>query len=367
MKGSDLYRPSTFEARGSAVPFTTPVLAQARVRKTDRDRLEVLVASIADSNATYVIPWSVVDEMFKLTVHDIYLHRAVSELDAMSPEDIRTAALKTAASGLAGTEAARQARRVQQVDEEDRILVNYLLVVAILRTVGMEFGRAGVIDVTSDSGQKIARAAMAEAAGPLNLSGEALYDRLTALSALLGPVGLPNSPKPGRLREQFDDLKSFQVGITEWSKLDGSDRADLAGFCGETARLTLRLAKEALADLDARVDALGVTLKQWDKAYAGLRAAAARVSWLLDGWQFITALWRQAADGTPNDQYTAVDQIFRVLPMIPSQEMKAEDTEGIRADLMLRKRVQVGEDWRTGEVDIELIERIEAVGALALR
>src|SRR5690348_16611464 len=100
MKAASLYAASTFEERGTAVPFTTPLLAQTRVRKGDRSHLEVLVPNLAASRGTYVIPWKSAPEVITMTVHDRTLHAEILSADGCSPDDIRTAALKVAGTGL---------------------------------------------------------------------------------------------------------------------------------------------------------------------------------------------------------------------------------------------------------------------------
>lgn len=364
MKGSEVYRPSTFEARGTAVPFTTPMLSQARVRRDDRDRLEILVASIADSNSTYVIPWDAIDEMFKLTVHDVYLQKAVKESEGTSPEEIRNAALKAAKTGLAGSEAKRSAKAALRADDDARILINYLLVISMMQTFGGSGLQGGIMDVTSEHGQMMAKEAIASAAQPLGLTPEDLYQRISDIAECMAPIGLANAPAPGRMRSQFDALRRFHSEIGEWAELDPSEKATIGEFIAATAKLTVVMAQEVLQTVDARMAQMEQTMRSWDVSLKAIRSETARLSWLLDGWNFIIVMWEHAAHGSPADQYAAIDQIFRVLPLIPSQEMRGkEQEENIRSDLMMRKRVLAGEDWRTGDMDLDLVERLEAVRA----
>ena len=67
---SDRFWPATFAERGATVPFTTPVLAAARLRSTQPERVEYLIPGLSGSKGTYVIPAKSVPEMFRLTVHD---------------------------------------------------------------------------------------------------------------------------------------------------------------------------------------------------------------------------------------------------------------------------------------------------------
>ena len=83
--------PSTFEERGTIVPFTTPELAQARVRRDARGQLELLVAGFSGGRGIYVFPWYQVPEILRLTLHDQALHAEISHSDATTPDRMRQA------------------------------------------------------------------------------------------------------------------------------------------------------------------------------------------------------------------------------------------------------------------------------------
>ena len=101
--------PSTFEERGAAIPFTTPMFAYARVRKDYRDRLELMVTRFAAVAGVYVVPWPMVPDIAALTTHDVMLYEEVSAKKVLNPYDMRLAALGVAKTGLAGPKAAEAA------------------------------------------------------------------------------------------------------------------------------------------------------------------------------------------------------------------------------------------------------------------
>src|SRR5690349_4436102 len=107
------------------------MLTQTRIRKDERDRLEVLVPSFSSGKGIYVIPWRSVPEMVTMTVHDRYLHELIVKDPVCSPNEVRTAALQVARTGLAGPPAADAARAALREDDEHRTLTNYLLIVRI--------------------------------------------------------------------------------------------------------------------------------------------------------------------------------------------------------------------------------------------
>src|SRR4051812_45815916 len=58
--------PSTFEERGTTIPFTTPELAYCRLRRGSRGSLEVLVNGFSGGRCTYVFPWASIPQVVRL-------------------------------------------------------------------------------------------------------------------------------------------------------------------------------------------------------------------------------------------------------------------------------------------------------------
>jgi hypothetical protein len=91
---------------------------------------------------------------------------------------------------------------------------------------------------------------------------------------------------------------------------------------------------------------------------------ASRLSWLLDGWEFIIGLWCSLADQPVDEQRDGVANLMRVLPLIPRNESEEDEDDGKkRHELFQRKRLQAHIDWRTGKYDVELVSRIEQIKA----
>ena len=80
------YAPSTFDERGTTVPFTTPELAFSRVRRDTRtNHLEVLVTGFSGGRSIYVFPWDGLTSVMRLTLHDRALQAEISLADAITP------------------------------------------------------------------------------------------------------------------------------------------------------------------------------------------------------------------------------------------------------------------------------------------
>lgn len=366
LKGTIEYAPSTFEERGAAVAFTTPLLSQTRVRKGERSRLEVLIPSLSEGLGIYVVPWKAVPDMVPMTMHDRYLHEMIVKEDACSPHEIRRVTMKVARRGLAGPKAAQAARAALDEDEEQRTLTNYLLILAILKAAGMTSPDMLATDLDTDEGQRRTRDLMTRAATSLRLAPSVLYARLSELAEVVAPVGLVQSPKPGRLLRVFNELKGFRDSVEEWAKETYSDASPVASFCAEVAQHTIDIGDGVLKAFHGRIDAMGRLMQHWDGELAEVRGHAIRMSWLLDGWDYVINAWDASLAQDRQQQTLTVHELFRIIPLVPREE-SSRDMNGEAQKLLSvhRRSVRMLEDWRTGRMDLEAIRRIETVKARA--
>lgn len=366
LKGTLEYAPSTFEERGAAVAFTTPLLSQTRVRRGQRSKLEVLIPSLSEGMGIYVVNWKAVPEMVSMTMHDRYLHELIIKEEACSPHEIRRATMKAARRGLAGPKAAQAARRALDEDEEQRTLTNYLLILAILKAAGMSSPEMLTSNLETEEGQKRTRALMARAAASLKLDPSVLYTRLADIAEVVGPVGLAQSPKPGRLLRCLNELKQFRESMENWAHDNPSDSASVATFCAEVAQHTIGIGDAVVGDFHKRIDAMGQLMREWDAQMGQIRMLAGRMSWLLDGWEYITGAWSTAQGESRHQQALTVNEIFRIIPLVPREETNRDlNTEAQKVLNKFRRSVRTLEDWRTGRMDLDAIRRIEAVKARA--
>ena len=360
------FAPSTFEERGTAVSFTTPMLSQTRIRKDDRDRLEILVPSFSAGKGIYVIPWKAVPEMVSMTVHDRCLHRLIVREPVCSPNEVRTASLRVARTGLAGPPAAAAADAALREDENHRTLANYMLIVGILEAVGLDSADILTAGLDTDQGQLLARALMARAAASLKLTPTELFARVEELSDAICPIGLERAPKPGRLRRRVADLSGCRDKMAEWSRTAPEESAPVARFCADVAGLTIDLGREVLGAFNEKLRDIETLLSNWHKEMPHIRNLSIRLAWLLDGWDYVVACWAEAEDKERQEQCEAMEDIFRVLPLVPTREattdMHAEKAKVARTQ---RRTVRPYEDLRTGERDLDMIQRIERVKAKA--
>ena len=297
---------------------------------------------------------------------DRFLHEQIVKTGGCSPHDIRTATLRAARSGLAGPEAVQAARATLAEDEEHRTLTNFLLMVEVLRTAGLAPRELFRADLDSHEGEALARSFMAKAAAAMHLESAELFSRVADMADAMAPVGLVQAPEPGRLRRRMRLVADFRDSMAEWSRESLTDAAPVAAFCADVATHTLAIGERVLGDFDARAGAIGAVIRDWDAQVGTVRALAARLAWLVDGWDFIVKAWEDATGRDHHQQAMEVAEIFRILPLVPKAESERDHAAAAR-DVMVRHRrpVRAYEDWRTGVLDLELVHRIERIKARA--
>jgi hypothetical protein len=366
MRTYDSYLPATFEERGVAVSFTTPALAYARIRKDYRNRLEVVLPNIGDNKGSYVIPWGALADTVTLTTHDRALQEEVQNMEAMSPYDIRTAELVIARDGLAGAEVAEAAGKALADDAKAIDLTNLMFMAKVIMASG-SLTKEMIAGLASGESDIIVREAAYKVAGTIGLKPTQLDEKLGKMSHVVAPLGIDGSPEPGRLRRLINDLGQFRDSIDRWATENIHCEVELARFCVEVADLTLGRGRKLVQEFDAIVgDPLHV-LQNWEVQSGKLQAAVIRLSWLFDGWDMIVRTWEGAQQGGRDAQEAALFAIFRALPLLPKSELEeSENNKTSSLRISKRRSVRMYENWQTGEIDFDLLARIESTKAARL-
>ena len=102
---SEVQPAATFLERGAALPFTTPLLTGARIRKSQRPGFEFVVLNPSGGRGFYVLRPSGILAFCKPTVHDTMLFSRFSGSASITPASVREAALAVALEGHAGRDA----------------------------------------------------------------------------------------------------------------------------------------------------------------------------------------------------------------------------------------------------------------------
>ena len=99
---SDLFEPVSFRERGTTVPFTTPLLLNARIRAAAFGRgFEMVVSNPSGGRGALIMPWSAMPDISAPTLFDRYLWESLATSEDISPISIRHEAQRLVAMGLA--------------------------------------------------------------------------------------------------------------------------------------------------------------------------------------------------------------------------------------------------------------------------
>lgn len=362
---SEEFAPATFEERGVTVPFTTPLLSQARLRRDQNDRFEFLLPNFTAGKGTYVLPWKGLPSVMTLTLHDRLLFDEIEQLEVHSPEQIRTCALSVQATGVCGPQAATKAADLREQDAHYLTLTQFILVTELLKLVGISAADLLRPGMTADDSKRVARQALAKVAHMVDIAPDDMAARVDMLGEAVAPVGLPQAPKSGRLRALADRLQAFAQTTQLFADTDPSDVAMLGTYVSTVANHTLTLARQRIGKLDAACRDAKQIVNDAPTLLKSIDEFVARISWLLDGWEFLIAMWESVKDEPPATRQTTITDISRLLPLIPREEIShATDQLDLEAIARMQKKwVRVNQDWRTGVLDMDAVMRLEALKA----
>lgn len=363
---SDETVPATFQERGISIPFTTPLLSQARLRRDANNRFEFLLPNFTAGKGIYVLPMKGLSSMMTLTLHDKMLFEEIDALESHSPELVRTVVLGVQATGICGPEAAAHAAELLDQDAQFLVLTQFILVTELLKLVGI--GAADLMrpGMTTDDSKRMARKALAKVAGMVGIPPDDLALRVDDLGAVVAPVGLPQCPRLGRLRQVAHRLQRFTEQMQDWSERELSDAAPLGAHCANVARHTLGLVQQRLTRLDGMCQDAMQIVHDAPRLRGEMADQVTRIAWLLDGWDFLLILWENVQNANPAARREMVCDISRLLPAIPREEVATVLTATLDVDTinrLQRRWVRGNQDWRTGVLDLDAVMRLEAVKA----
>jgi hypothetical protein len=361
------YHPTTFQERGVAVPFTTPMLAGTRARPTDKQRVELVVPNPSGGRGVYIMPWSAISSWCQPTLHDVVFNDRIASLVNVTPATIRRVALQVASEGLAGEAAREAATQAAKMEKGDRLVTNYQLLMALVEQVGSRFAQA-----TDQSGKPDlmtqARLTVDWISPRLGRPATWTAMALESLSDVMANIGVgPKSALAGRLPRLLEMLRLGRESMAAWSRgQHNEDQADYVNMICTVADVTLALAAATLSHAQSLTGDMVALLRTWAADPLSVGELATRPEWLLDGWQEICLIWSHAEDDA--ERRAALVEIVGLIPVLPKE---AGEWSEIKSDLdqtfRFRRLVALNEDWRTGSIVFRLIARNESMRAMALR
>lgn len=343
-------RPATFAEAGVAAPFTTPAIAQARLRLDQRGRLEVVARNPTGGDGMYVLPLAALGELFRLSIHDRAMVEQIGASPAVTPLTIRRIALRVALEGLAGPDAEAAAAEALRQDEEHTLLTLFLLLEQLLA----EAGRPPVDWKQIDTGDKAARDRLKpyfKSLEPcLGSSATDLVTAVDALSAIVAPIGVAGAPFESITAVTLATVDALGASLEKWMQGECSDIRAIAELVIDCVRLTSVTAQKSLEQATGRVRSVRGLLEAYALAPESVAEVLGRPVWLLDGWRHLSAVWAAVADQPRDAQRDALVELGELVPLVPLSADKwlGLNPEHSRSQYEIRRFVRLNEDWRSG-------------------
>ena len=354
----DAHKPATFGERGVAVPFTTPRLAGARLRRSDRTGTEFVIPNPSGGRGVYVLPWGAVRQLCRPTVHDTLLHQRIARLPALDPAGVRLAARQVAEEGLAGRDAAIAAAAAAGSDRRDQVLTNFLLLITLMeQTEPAGLVLSAETERTPELDRRARRIVSRLAAG-IGTDAAAIAMALEGLSERFAPLGLGATVPEARVSRQLSQLRATAASLSTFAGPAPKDTAtSQAASLARAARAADANASAAARDARDLTRDMSGLIQAWMKHAAPVAAATARPEWILDGWEWFCLLWE--SETQPAGQRVILRELARIVPMPPRTDGEETDhdadTRGEPPD----------EPWREDGGRFGLIARNERLRALS--
>ena len=138
--------------------------------------------------------------------------------------------------------------------------------------------------------------------------------------------------------------------------------AGMTESIGEIAGGALTATRKVLAAIDATAKKMGPALQNWQTSQKQIGELVDQLSWLMDGWETVIAIWDHAENEGMVDRHASVEEIMRALPKVPSSHLGAGSEKMIAThDRFTSKMVRAGCGWTSGAPDLDLKLRFEAL------
>lgn len=352
--------PKTFIERGAAVPLTTPALMWARVRQHSESIKELLVPGLANTRGIYVFEWGGISQRFTLTLHDRMLHKALVGEKNPTPLTVARVANSVAIGGAAGPEVQAAAQRRLKDSENLVLLARLTLTMRTIERMSTDGATVSVAELGTDVGQQRAKQHLTKIAAGMNMTAQALFDRIEQLSKLLSETGMPGMPVKAPARQLLQRMNSLSRVLEEWAQEGRGEAIAEARLISRVADATTRLAGEPIGAIDSGTREFDTVLRQWDSGRRMLTANVERLAWLLDGWDRLVNMWLDVSDRNAGEQSRSLELMSYMLPMVPVNELNAGEAEQwFDMGKTLYANCRSAETPQTGGVDLEMMLRLE--------
>jgi hypothetical protein len=357
--------PATFRSRGVAAPFTTPLLAGARLREAKHSGVELIVPNPSGGRGVYIVQWPGVRALCTPTVHDAVLFNAIARLPRIEPGTIREAALTATLAGYAGRDALAAAQVVRAADQANRLLTDFLILANLVEQIDPTGRRmVRLTDRTTDFDQR-AGVVLRRIADPNGCTAADLTLGIAALGEAFAPIGVTPDDQNARIPRLIARLRQTQTQLSGWL-VDNPDGVveDLARTVNTALRLVATTAETMLSGTRAVLADPVSLLKRWVARSREPAELPVRCDWVLDGWERICLLWK-TADSLASRRAILLE-MAHLIPILPNEVHDWIDSSlpGLAGEEAAP--VVSGHDaWRSGGALLGLIQRNEALRALS--
>ncbi|MEQ8444081.1 MAG: hypothetical protein RIM72_08445 [Alphaproteobacteria bacterium] len=312
--------PKTFQQRGIYLPFTTPVLMYARLRRLHGSSMEILIPGLGGGSETYVIPYKVLPQVINTSVHDRALHEQMILLREVSPAAVRQMASKVAVTGLGGPFLARRAKENMRAEKELPNIILLSLIQTAIRQLAPNHPGVDKLDATTIAtadGMNLARDALGGYASSIGERGDKIYGRLEKWASILAPVGSPDETVAGPGLKILHGTEAMAEQLSKWLIQEPPETAEMAQRTVTAAREAVKRARETLANMNALAESMAEPLRDFDNTIAKLKAGVDLFQLVIDGWERIVELWDEAMRGDRFVQRDTLEMFSQFLPILP--------------------------------------------------
>jgi hypothetical protein len=357
----DAPEPLSFRERGATVPFTTPILLNARIRSAEVGvAREMVMVNPSGGRGALVLPWSAMPEICAPTLYDRHLWESLNEAEDISPIGIRQQAQRLAAQGLAGRHAATAAREAQSRDQSVQQLMRSILLEGLIASTETVEEKA----LAAKSGGDVPPAdrserAMRRASAIADMSLVEFASDLQALAAALSGAASEVPGEESRWQQMLGGLGRLAAGVASWvqEENDLGQHKMAAQFVYQSARQTMECAEKTLTATHKLIVDFGRLVPHWKTEKEKVLEHARTPDWVMDGWRTPLALWETTG---PEERRAAILELALIAPVLP-REAKAwlgKTSDWRETPTRITQTVQDKTDWRSGEV-MDLVTRNE--------
>ncbi|MDF1749444.1 MAG: hypothetical protein P1V34_11285 [Alphaproteobacteria bacterium] len=355
------YLPNSFEERGVTVPFTSDPVRNARLRGEIAEEREFLLPSLSGGKGTYVVPFKALGATIDLNLYDQALIQHLTDAETFTPFDLRRLVLDVDAKGYGGVPKARAAKRALQ---NERKVVSYNQCLLILRALEVLSSKPVGLDVTAlmtPEGQNLAKEQFKIYSVTWHTTSEELMQKFQLWANIIWAIGVKETDHPGYLAQTYTNIQVMIDDIKDHLTKEPPEVQVIGKGIIDAATLTREIALREIEVCWGYETDIADTLSHFEDAMRDMAARVQKVSWILDGWARLFETWKESEDSFRGERRKILERIYEGLPILPKVALAKRQVDilsGIRETQ--KSWVKANMDWRTEEMDQEMMQRLSA-------